>query len=122
MGDSTYPSPLGRANSIIADGAEGLHSPSQAGYAGQALAAALLAKIFRHVRMGIAVRLWSGPTFRVGAAEPGAGAAAEGEAAEPAAAGGEADTTAESAAAEPPFVLWFRTPWAVVSLVLGRDP
>ena len=97
MGDSTYPGPLGRANSIIADGAEGLHSPSQAGYAGQALAAALLAKIFRHVRMGIAVRLWSGPTFGVGA-------------------------TAGSAAAEPPFVLWFRTPRAVVSLVLGRDP
>ena len=36
--------------------------------------------------MGIAVRLWSGPTFRVGAAEPGAGAAAGGNAAEGAAA------------------------------------
>src|ERR1700677_3564969 len=103
MGDSTYPSPLERANSIITDGAEGLHSPSQAGYAGQALGAALLAKIFRHVRMGIAVRLWSGPTFRVGA-------------------GPESAAGAESAAAEPPFVLWFRTPGAVVSLVLGRDP
>jgi cyclopropane-fatty-acyl-phospholipid synthase len=105
MGDSTYRSPLGRANSIIADGAiaggaEGLHSPSRAGYAGQALAAELLAKIFRHVRMGIALRLWSGPTFRVGAAGDGA---AGGSAAEP-------------------FVLWFRTPGAVVSLVLGRDP
>jgi cyclopropane-fatty-acyl-phospholipid synthase len=103
MGDSTYPSPLERANSIIADGAEGSHSPSQASYAGQALAAALLAKILRHVRMGIAVRLWSGPTFRVGA-------------------GTESAAGAGSAAAEPPFVLWFRTPGAVVSLVLGRDP
>jgi len=103
MGDSTCPSPLGRANTIIADGTEGLYSPFQAGYAGQDLAAALLAKIFRRVRMGIAVRLWSGPTFRVGA-------------------GGEADTTAENSAREPPFVLWFRTPRAVVSLVLGRDP
>jgi cyclopropane-fatty-acyl-phospholipid synthase len=93
MGDSTYPSPLGRANSIIADGAEGLQ---RAGYAGQALAAALLAKIFRHVPMGIAVRLWSGAAFRVGAG----GASAAGE----------------------PFVLGFRTPGAVVSLVLGRDP
>jgi hypothetical protein len=37
MGDSTYPGPLGRANSIIADGR--LQSPEQAGYAGQALAA-----------------------------------------------------------------------------------
>jgi cyclopropane-fatty-acyl-phospholipid synthase len=97
MGDSTYPSPLGRANSIITDGAEGLHSPGQAGYAGEALAAELLAKIFRHVRMGIAVRLWCGPPFLVGA--DGAGGAAE-----------------------PPFVLWFRTPGAVVALVLGRDP
>jgi cyclopropane-fatty-acyl-phospholipid synthase len=109
MGDSTYPSPLGRANSIIADGAEGFHSPPQAGYAGQALAAALLAKIFGHVRMGIAVRLWSGPMFRVGAAPLDA-----------AAAGGAA--AGEAAAGEPPFVLWFRAPWAVVSLVLGRDP
>jgi cyclopropane-fatty-acyl-phospholipid synthase len=32
------------------------------------------------------------------------------------------ETAAESAAPEPPFVMWFRTPEAVVSLVLGRDP
>ena len=109
MGDSTYPSPLGRANSIVADGAEGRHSPSQAGFAGQALAAALLAKLFRHVSMAIAVRLWSGPAFRVGADTAAGGAAPVGAA-------------ADGAVEEPPFVLWFRTPGAVVSLVLGRDP
>jgi cyclopropane-fatty-acyl-phospholipid synthase len=104
MGDSTYPGPLGRANSIIADGS--VQSPAQAGYAGQALAAQLLAKIFKHLDMCFAVRLWSGPAFRVGG---GVAAAAAG-------------ARTESAAAEPPFALWFRTPAAVVSMALGRDP
>jgi cyclopropane-fatty-acyl-phospholipid synthase len=99
MGDSTYPGPLGRANSIIADGADGLQSPAQTGYAGQALAAELLAKIFKQLDMCIAVRLWNGPAFRVGRCVP-----------------------TEGAGAEPPFALWFRTPSAVVSMVLGRDP
>jgi len=108
MDNSTYPGPLGRANSIIANGAEGLQSPAQAGAAhtgdsGRALAAELLAKIFKPLDMGVPVRLWSGPVFRVG----GRVAAA---------------ASAESAAPEPPFTLWFRTPAAVVSLVLGRDP
>jgi cyclopropane-fatty-acyl-phospholipid synthase len=103
MGDSTYPGPLGRANSIIAAGTDGRQPPAQTGYAGQALAAELLAKIFKHLDMCIAVRLWSGPAFRVGGCVPGA-------------------ASAERAGAEPPFALWFRTPSAVVSMVLGRDP
>jgi cyclopropane-fatty-acyl-phospholipid synthase len=106
MGDSTYPGPLGRANSIIADGS--LQSPAQSGYAGQALAAQLLAKIFKHLDMSIAVRLWSGPAFRVGR---GVATAAD-----------TAGSGTMSAAAGPAFALWFRTPAAVVSMVLGRDP
>jgi cyclopropane-fatty-acyl-phospholipid synthase len=107
MDDSTYPGPLGRANSIIADGADSLHSPAQAGpahtgYAGRAVAEELLGKVFQRLNMGIAVRLWSGPAFRVGGAMPREAHAG--------------DRT------EPPFALWFRTPSAVVSLVLGRDP
>jgi cyclopropane-fatty-acyl-phospholipid synthase len=101
MGDSTYPGPLGRANSIIADGTDGRQSAAQAGYAGQTLAAELLTKIFKHLDMCIVVRLWSGPAFRVGGCVPGEAAAER---------------------AEPPFMLWFRTPSAVASMVLGRDP
>jgi cyclopropane-fatty-acyl-phospholipid synthase len=103
MGDSTYPGPLGRANSIIADGTDGLQSHAQTGYAGQSLAESLLVKMFKHLNMCIAARLWSGPAFRVGGCVPG-------------------EAGAEGAAAEPPFALWFRTPSAVVSMVLGRDP
>src|SRR5271167_2819960 len=99
MGDSTYPGPLGRANSIIAEGTDGRQSPARTGYAGQALAAELLAKLFKHLDMCITVRLWCGPAFRVGGRP-----------------------RMESAAAEPPFALWFRMPAAVVSMVLGRDP
>ena len=102
MSDSTYPDPLRRANSIIADGTDRRQSPAQTGYAGQALAVQLLAKIFKHLHMSIAVRLWSGPAFRVGAGVATAAAAA--------------GIWTESAAAEPeaPFALWFRTPAAVV--------
>ena len=74
MGDSTYPGPLGRANSIIAAGTD--QSPAQTGYAGQALAAQLLAKIFKHLNMCVAVRLWSGPAFRVGGSVPAEAGAA----------------------------------------------
>jgi cyclopropane-fatty-acyl-phospholipid synthase len=112
MSDSTYPDPLGRANSIIADGSDRRQSPAQTGYAGQALAEQLLAKIFKHLHMRIAVRLWSGPALRVGGGVPVPTEAAA------------AGTRTESAAAEPeaPFALWFRTPAAVVAMVLGRDP
>jgi cyclopropane-fatty-acyl-phospholipid synthase len=101
MDDSTYAGPLGRADSIPTDGAGSLQSAAQAGsaqtgYAGRALAAELLAKIFKPLDMCIAVRLWSGPAFRVGGVERNG--------------------------ADPPFALWFRAPAAVVSLVLGRDP
>jgi cyclopropane-fatty-acyl-phospholipid synthase len=109
MGDSTYPGPLGRANSITADGADRPQSSAQAGFAGQALAADLLAKIFKHLDMSVVVRLWSGPAFRVGRSTPA-------QASAPMQAG------AEQTSAEQPFVLWFRTPSAVVSMVLGRDP
>jgi cyclopropane-fatty-acyl-phospholipid synthase len=106
MGDSTYPAPLGRANSTIADGTDRPQSPAQAGFAGPALAADLLAKIFKRLHMSVAVRLWSGPAFCVGRCIPA-------QASAPAQAGAEQTL---------PFVLWFRTPSAVVSMVLGRDP
>ncbi len=102
MGDSTYPGPLGRANSITADGTDRPQSSAQAGFAGQPIAAELLAKIFKHLNMSVAVRLWSGPAFRVGRGIPA--------------------EAGVQAAPEQPFVLWFRTPSAVVSMVLGRDP
>jgi cyclopropane-fatty-acyl-phospholipid synthase len=63
----------------------------------------LLTKVFKHLDMCIAVRLWSGPAFRVGGCVP-------------------AGVSEEGAGPEPPFALWFRTPAAVVSMVLGRDP
>jgi cyclopropane-fatty-acyl-phospholipid synthase len=99
MGDSTYPGPLGRANSILANATDGLQSAAQTGYAGQALAAELLAKIFKPLDMCISVRVWSGPAFRVGGSVP-----------------------TQRARGEPPFTLSFRTPSAVVSMVLGRNP
>ncbi len=98
MGDSTYPGPLGRANSILSDNTRGPQSPAQTGYAGQALAAQLLTKLFKQFDMRIAVRLWSGAAFHVGVA------------------------TEKAASADPPFALCFRTPSAVVSMVLGREP
>jgi cyclopropane-fatty-acyl-phospholipid synthase len=102
MGDSTYPGPLGRGNSLAADGTDRPPSSAQAGFAGQPIAAELLAKIFKHLNMSVAVRLWSGPAFRIGRGIPA--------------------EAGVQAAPEQPFVLWFRTPSAVVSMVLGRDP
>jgi len=101
MGDSTYPSPLGRANSIDAGG--GPQALAQTGYAGQALAAELLTKIFKRLEMSLPVRLWSGPAFRVGAYDP-------------------AQVRADRVGTDAGFAFWFKTPAAVVSLVLGRDP
>ncbi len=99
MGDSTYPGPLGRAKSIAMDSGE---TGQRGVYAGAELAAALLAKLFQRLPVRIDVRLWSGPVLRMGAAAlPGAACAADGASR---------------------FVLHFRNPSAVVSLVLGRDP
>jgi cyclopropane-fatty-acyl-phospholipid synthase len=66
-------------------------------YAGEQLAARLLLKVFERVPASVAVRLWNGQQFKVGAGVP-------------------AD------ASEPPFALVFRNPRAVADLVLGRDP
>ncbi len=101
MEDSTYPGPLGRAKPSAMDG--GAHPAAQTGsYIGQELAAALLAKIFQRLPVCIAVRLWDGPVLRIGASAPAA--------------------VPETSDGAPPFVLHFRNPSAVVSLVLGRDP
>ena len=96
MGDSTY--------------TEAGTEAGAGGAAGSALrltrhweeqAAGLLRQVFRGVPGSFIVRLWSGTAFRVGAA-----------AGEPFAA----------AAAEPRFVLVFRNPRVISTMVLGRDP
>lgn len=96
MGTSTYPGPLGRANPATIG--SGSPTAQQGLYAGDELAAALLAKIFQRMPVSIAIRLWGGPVLRVGAAHSAEGVATPG------------------------FVLHFQNPSAVVGLVLGRDP
>jgi cyclopropane-fatty-acyl-phospholipid synthase len=100
MGDSTYPAPLGDSNQLVRERGEGEVRPRSGGalaYRGEELAANLLARVFARLPIRIAVRLWSGPTFEVGAA-PGA-----------------------DKAPSPRFVLCFCNPQAVCALVLGRD-
>src|SRR5580692_6085394 len=65
-------------------------------YEGEELATELLGKVFAGLPGAIAVRLWRGAAFMVG-----------GDAHEP---------------FNPRFVLVFRNPQAVCSLILGRDP
>jgi cyclopropane-fatty-acyl-phospholipid synthase len=76
-------------------------------YSGDELAAALLARVFRPFPGTVAVRLWNGPAFRVGAGTHLAGAQTAGS---------------PPTDAEPRFVLSFRNPQAVCTMVLGRDP
>jgi cyclopropane-fatty-acyl-phospholipid synthase len=94
MEDSTISSPLARAGTLVSEAA-----PAGAGarYRGAELASALLRRVFRQLPFGFAVRLWTGPSFVVGATE-----AAE--------------------AIDPRFTLWFRNPQAVSLLILGTDP
>jgi cyclopropane-fatty-acyl-phospholipid synthase len=66
-------------------------------YRGEALAARLLRRIFQRFPRSVAVRLWTGATFQVGAPSP-------------------------PGSADPRFVLVFRTPRAVSQIVLARDP
>jgi cyclopropane-fatty-acyl-phospholipid synthase len=64
---------------------------------GEVLAAGLLRRVFHRFPGSIAVRLWAGATFQVGARRmPGS--------------------------ADPPFVLVFRNPRAVGMIALARDP
>jgi cyclopropane-fatty-acyl-phospholipid synthase len=69
---------------------------SASSYRGSDLAGDLLVKLFRHLPFRIAVRLWNGDAFQVGALD------APGQ--------------------ESPFTLVFCTPDAVCSAVLGKDP
>ena len=63
---------------------------------GAELAASLLQRVFQHLSFGFAVRLWTGPTFAVGARD--------------------------AAALDSRFLLRFVNPEAVYSLILGKDP
>jgi cyclopropane-fatty-acyl-phospholipid synthase len=83
--------------SAKAPGAHAAHAPSaRLSYRGAELAADLLGRLFRRVPLKVAVRLWNGAEFKVGAEEPG---------------------TPDS-----PFALVFRNPEVVCAAVLGRDP
>lgn len=73
-----------------------LHDSSASSYRGSELAGELLTKLFRRLPLKMSVRLWSGETLHLGAADAGA--------------------------QERAFTLVFRTPDAVCSTVLGRDP
>jgi cyclopropane-fatty-acyl-phospholipid synthase len=110
MGESTISEPLRRPNlrARAADGAAastGAGAPPRTGavdaYRGEALAEGLLAQVFQRLPVALSVRLWSGATFRVGAAPRAA---------------------ASTGASEPRFALVFRNPQAVCAMVLGRDP
>jgi cyclopropane-fatty-acyl-phospholipid synthase len=90
--------PLGGSHPLPGDASDAASSASAAGsYRGEDLARCLLERIFERVPRTVMVRLWKGPVFRVGAGAP---------AADPATG----------------FVLCFRNPQAVCTLVLGRDP
>jgi cyclopropane-fatty-acyl-phospholipid synthase len=69
-------------------------------FRGEELAAALLAQVFQRLPGSLAVRLWSGAAFHVGASSQSSCAAPS----------------------EPRFVLVFQNPRAVCTMVLGRDP
>ena len=109
MGNSAYSDPLGGHSPLTremdaadtgasANGVAAARVPIA--YCGEELAAELLVKVFAQLPGAIAVRLWSGPKFIVGA-----------QASEDA-----------SAFGEPRFILVFRNPRAVCALILGRDP
>jgi len=115
MSESTYSGPLGghsprrerqdsSANAATASqGADAAGSGQEGGgqgtgiYQGEDLAAALLTRVFQRLPGSLTVRLWSGAPFAVGA-ETG------------------------RAASDPRFVLVFRNPEVVCTMVLGRDP
>ena len=109
MGNSAYSDPLGGRTRLTremdaADTGASANSVAATGVpiacCSEELAAELLGKVFAELPGPIAVRLWSGPAFKVGAEASGA----------------------SSARAEPRFILVFRNPQAVCTLVLGRDP
>jgi hypothetical protein len=84
-----------RPNSVWGEMYE--ESAAAAEYRGEELAVSLLSQLFRRYPDSLAIRLWNGDTFSVGAAFP-------------------------LSSTEAPFVLVFHHPRAVSSLVLGRDP
>ena len=109
MGNSAYSDPLSTRTPLAremeaadsgasANGAAATAVPIA--YCSEELAAELLGKVFAELPGAIAVRLWRGPAFKVGA-----------EAGE-----------ASSPRGERRFILVFRNPQAVCTLVLGRDP
>jgi cyclopropane-fatty-acyl-phospholipid synthase len=71
--------------------------PLVSGFRGEALAVELLTGLFSHFPGSIWLRLWTGGTFRVGAAD-------------------------RAPIEDPPFVIVFQNPQAVCAMVLGRDP
>jgi cyclopropane-fatty-acyl-phospholipid synthase len=76
--------------------AQALQARRAGSYRGSELASDLLTRLFRRLPLSLTVRLWDDTTLQVGAINSGA--------------------------REPPFSLVFRSPEAVCSAVLGRDP
>lgn len=97
MGQSTFSGPYGRRYTPPLRKCGEPLARAAPPDADERSAAALLAQVFRRMPGSLTLRLWSGAEFEVGA-----------------------DPRAVLASA--PFVLVFRNPEAVASLVLGRDP
>lgn len=85
-----------QANTESAMRSASLHTGSASSYRGGELAGDLLIRLFQRLPLRMTVRLWNGDTLQVGGA----------------------DAQARDSA----FSLVFRTPEAVYSAVLGRDP
>jgi cyclopropane-fatty-acyl-phospholipid synthase len=113
MGDAPYSGlfdrrgPLARGSAAADKSAPPAHrgfaaspAPAEGRYLGEELAANLLGRVFARLPGAISVRLWSGLEFKVGT---------------------DADES-PNGRSEPRFTLVFRSPRAISSLVLGRDP
>jgi cyclopropane-fatty-acyl-phospholipid synthase len=106
MGDSTYLGPIQHSGSLTRNcvtAEASLEGADTVPHRGEVLAARLLSQVFHRLPGSIAVRLWRGTAFRVGAAAL-------------------SPIDRQSIAPEPEFVLMFRNPQAVCTMILERDP
>ena len=112
MGDSSNWAPMQRPRALVRNtvtsaatitSEASLEGADTAPYRGEALAARLLSQVLRALPGSIAVRLWRGPAFRVGAAPV-------------------STVDRGPGAPEPKFVLVFRNPQAICTMILERDP
>jgi cyclopropane-fatty-acyl-phospholipid synthase len=96
MGDSIVSGPLAQSQRLAPTStSDGPKTIDAAPYRGSELATELLQKVFRHLPFSFSVRLWTGPSFAVGAPD---------------------------ASPDSRFTFWFKNPHAVSVLILGKDP